>query len=85
MYPISAYFDNLVIHNNYIALKGTNHIPMTVGEVNVLVFEPGTTLNTGDTDNEFIKDNKGNYPKALYCWLKMEVYLRKYESNFIVI
>lgn len=41
MCTISTYFDNLIIHNNYIALTGTNHIPMTVGEVNALIFEPG--------------------------------------------
>ena len=33
--------------------KKTNHRPMAVGEVKVLLFEPKTTLNTGNTENEF--------------------------------
>ena len=37
--------------------KRTNHRPMAIGEVKVLLFEPDTTLNTGNTENEFtIKD-----------------------------
>ncbi|MCU4173742.1 cupin domain-containing protein [Carboxylicivirga sp. N1Y90] len=33
--------------------KGTNHKPMALGEVKVLLFEPDTTVNTGNTENEF--------------------------------
>ena len=33
--------------------KGTNHKPIAVGEVKVLLFEPDTTLNTGNTENNF--------------------------------
>ena len=33
--------------------RGTNHKPVAVGEVKVLLFEPKTTLNTGNTENEF--------------------------------
>ena len=33
--------------------KKTNHRPMAVGEVKVLLFEPNTTLNTGNIENEF--------------------------------
>jgi len=37
--------------------KGTNHKPIAIGEVKVLLFEPNTTLNTGNTENEFtVKD-----------------------------
>ncbi len=33
--------------------RGTNHKPIAVGEVKVLLFEPNTTINTGNTENEF--------------------------------
>lgn len=33
--------------------KGTQHKPIGVGEAKVLMFEPKSTLNTGNTDNEF--------------------------------
>ena len=33
--------------------KGTNHKPIAMGEVKVLLFEPDTTLNTGNTENKF--------------------------------
>jgi|SRR5690606_5245157 len=33
--------------------KGTNHKPVAVGEVKVMLFEPESTLNTGNTENEF--------------------------------
>lgn len=37
--------------------KKTNHKPKAVGEVKVLLFEPQSTLNTGNTENEFtVKD-----------------------------
>ena len=32
--------------------KGTPHKPRAVGEAKVVLFEPKTTLNTGDVDNE---------------------------------
>ncbi len=33
--------------------KGTLHKPIALNEVKVMLFEPKTTLNTGDTENEF--------------------------------
>ncbi len=33
--------------------KGINHKPKAVGEVKVMLFEPSTTLNTGNTENQF--------------------------------
>ncbi len=33
--------------------KKTNHKPKAIGEVKVLLFEPNTTLNTGNIENEF--------------------------------
>ncbi|MFB0911435.1 MAG: mannose-6-phosphate isomerase-like protein (cupin superfamily) [Flavobacterium sp.] len=33
--------------------RKTNHRPIAVGEVKVLLFEPNTTVNTGNTENEF--------------------------------
>lgn len=40
--------------------KGTLHKPIGVGEAKVLMFEPKTTLNTGNIENEFTlkKPNK---------------------------
>jgi len=32
--------------------KGTNHKPIGIGEVKVLLFEPKSTLNTGNIENE---------------------------------
>ena len=32
--------------------KGTNHKPVAVGEVKVLLFEPDTTVNTGNKESE---------------------------------
>ncbi|WP_157483435.1 cupin domain-containing protein [Flavobacterium rakeshii] len=37
--------------------KGTNHKPVAVGEVKVMLFEPNTTLNTGNTENDFTVKN----------------------------
>lgn len=37
--------------------KGTNHKPKAIGEVKVLLFEPKTTLNTGNKENEFTVKN----------------------------
>lgn len=33
--------------------RKTNHKPIAIGETKVLLFEPQTTLNTGDTKNKF--------------------------------
>lgn len=33
--------------------RKTNHKPKAIGEVKVLLFEPKSTLNTGNTENEF--------------------------------
>lgn len=35
--------------------KGVEHRPIADEEVWVMLFEPATTLNTGDTENEFTK------------------------------
>ncbi len=35
--------------------KGTQHRPRAQEEVHVLLFEPSSTLNTGNTENEFTK------------------------------
>lgn len=35
--------------------KGTQHRPRAQEEVRVLLFEPSSTLNTGNTENEFTK------------------------------
>lgn len=37
--------------------KGTEHKPIAEKEVSVMLFEPATTLNTGDVENEFTKKN----------------------------
>lgn len=59
---------NLIIHleNNSLNLKpgemvvipkGVLHKPEALEEVHVLLFEPSSTLNTGDKKNEFTKKN----------------------------
>lgn len=35
--------------------KGTEHKPVADEEVSVMLFEPSTTLNTGNTENELTK------------------------------
>ncbi len=35
--------------------KGVEHRPVAEEEVSVMLFEPATTLNTGDTENELTK------------------------------
>lgn len=35
--------------------KGVEHRPNAKEEVHILLFEPATTLNTGNTENEFTK------------------------------
>lgn len=36
--------------------KGVEHKPVAVGEVHVMLFEPATTLNTGNAKNEFTRE-----------------------------
>jgi mannose-6-phosphate isomerase-like protein (cupin superfamily) len=45
------------IHKNefLIVPKGTEHRPVAEQEVSVMLFEPATTLNTGNTENELTK------------------------------
>lgn len=37
--------------------RGTNHKPIAVGEVKVLLFEPNSIINTGNIENEFTIKN----------------------------
>jgi mannose-6-phosphate isomerase-like protein (cupin superfamily) len=37
--------------------KGIHHSPYSKEESHVLLFEPASTLNTGDSVNEFTKSN----------------------------
>jgi mannose-6-phosphate isomerase-like protein (cupin superfamily) len=37
--------------------KGIEHKPVAAEEVHVMLFEPGTLLNTGDQENEFTVKN----------------------------
>lgn len=44
--------------NEFIIIpKGTEHKPIADEEVSVMLFEPATTLNTGDTQSDFTKEN----------------------------
>jgi len=36
--------------------RGTEHKPVAKEEVHILLFEPATTLNTGEVQNEFTKN-----------------------------
>ena len=49
----------LEVHPGEFAIipKGTVHKPKAFGEVKVLLFEPKTTLNTGNLENEFTRKN----------------------------
>lgn len=52
------YRDRTVIVNEnefLIVSKGVEHKPVADEEVWVILFEPATTLNTGDTENELTK------------------------------
>lgn len=40
--------------------KGVEHRPNAKEEVEVMLFEPATTLNTGNTENEFTKKQLDN-------------------------
>lgn len=37
--------------------RGIEHKPRAIGEVKVVLFEPASTLNTGNLDNEFTRNN----------------------------
>lgn len=37
--------------------RGVDHKPFAPEEVSVMLFEPDTTLNTGNTENEFTRKN----------------------------
>lgn len=44
--------------NEFIIIpKGTEHRPVANEEVSVMLFEPATTLNTGNTQSDFTKEN----------------------------
>lgn len=44
--------------NDFIIVpRGTEHKPVAAEEVHVLLFEPASTLNTGNVINEFTKEN----------------------------
>jgi mannose-6-phosphate isomerase-like protein (cupin superfamily) len=45
------------IHKNEFLIipKGTEHRPVADEEVSVMLFEPSSTLNTGNTENELTK------------------------------
>ena len=47
----------IVINKNefLIVPKGTEHRPVAEKEVSVMLFEPSSTLNTGNTENELTK------------------------------
>ena len=47
----------IVINKNEFIIipKGTEHRPVAEKEVSVMLFEPSSTLNTGDTENELTK------------------------------
>lgn len=40
--------------------KGVEHRPNAKEEVHIMLFEPATTLNTGNVENEFTKKELGN-------------------------
>lgn len=44
--------------NEFIIIpKGTEHKPIADEEVSVMLFEPASTLNTGNTKSDFTKEN----------------------------
>ena len=47
----------IILNKNefFIVPKGTEHRPVADSEVLVMLFEPATTLNTGNTENEMTK------------------------------
>lgn len=47
----------VIRENEFIVIpKGVEHRPVAAKEVSVMLFEPATTLNTGDTINEMTKE-----------------------------
>jgi mannose-6-phosphate isomerase-like protein (cupin superfamily) len=48
---------NITLHEGefLIVPRGVEHRPNAAEEVEILLFEPATTLNTGNTENEFTK------------------------------
>ena len=56
------YRDRTVVVNEnefLIVPKGVEHRPVGDEEVSIMLFEPSSTLNTGDTENEFTKHYLG--------------------------
>ena len=52
------YRDKMIIINEnefLIVPKGTEHRPVADEEVSIMLFEPASTLNTGDTEGELTK------------------------------
>ena len=50
-----------ICENEFIIVpRGVEHKPIAKEEVSVLLFEPCSTLNTGDTRNNFTKENLEN-------------------------
>jgi len=50
--------DVSIRENEFIIVpSGVEHRPIANQEVWIMLFEPATTLNTGDVTNEFTKDN----------------------------
>ncbi len=49
----------VILHENefLIVPRGVEHRPVAEEEVSVMLFEPATTLNTGDAENELTKHN----------------------------
>jgi mannose-6-phosphate isomerase-like protein (cupin superfamily) len=53
----------------YIVGRGVEHQPYAPDEVEVVLFEPASTLNTGDVRNEFHQRPTQAYPGNLtWCW-----------------
>jgi len=50
---------NIELHEGefLIVPKGTEHRPVADEEVSVMLFEPATTLNTGDTRGDLTKES----------------------------
>ena len=47
-----------ISENEFIVIpKGTEHKPVAEEEVSVMLFEPTTTINTGNTTNNLTKEN----------------------------
>ena len=47
-----------VLPNEFLIVpRGVEHRPVAENEVSVMLFEPASTLNTGNVHNEFTKEN----------------------------